>query len=164
MTLENPTRRSITTWREFQNEVRIALEQAAAARAEEIWLCDADFKQWPLGEPGVVESLTRWARSKGRLTLLAQRFDEINRSHGRWIEWRRVWSHRVDCRTFLEHEVVQAPSLCLVPGCVSVRLADPVHGRGIASTDAADEVPCRELIDAVLQRSIEAFPATTLGL
>jgi hypothetical protein len=29
---------------------------------------------------------------------------------------------------------------------------------------ATDQVECRETIDALLQRSVEAFPPTTLGL
>jgi len=37
-------------------------------------------------------------------------------------------------------------------------------GKGTISRDAADAVQWREVIDAVLQRSEEAFPATTLGL
>jgi len=46
----------------------------------------------------------------------------------------------------------------------SVNLVDPVHYRGRCSHDAADRVHCRELIDAVLQRSEEAYPVTTTGL
>jgi hypothetical protein len=34
----------------------------------------------------------------------------------------------------------------------------------MVSTEIADAVACREAIDAVLQRSVESFPATTLGL
>lgn len=162
--MDAPTRRIITTQREFQDELRNAFSQAAAAGAREIWLSDPDFADWPLGERAVVEDLTRWAHSRRRLTMLAQTFDEILRRHGRWTEWRRQWSHVVDCRTNRELEAVQIPTICLVPEVVSVRLVDPVEYRGIASIEVADAVACREAIDAVLQRSAEAFPATTLGL
>ena len=52
----------------------------------------------------------------------------------------------------------------LVPGELAVRLLDPVRHRGMVSGRPSDQAECRETIDALLQRSVEAFPATTLGL
>lgn len=162
--MDAPTRRAITSRSEFHDALRSAFAQAAKAGAREIWLCDANFADWPLGEPGVIGDLTRWARARRCLTLFAQDFDEIGRRHGRWTEWRRQWSHLVACRTNAELEAAQMPTICLVPNVISVRLVDPVHHRGMASHEAADEIACREAIDAVSQRSAEAFPVTSLGL
>lgn len=154
----------ITSRSEFHAALRSALAEAAAQGCREIWLCDNDFSDWPIGERAVVESFAQWAGSHRRLTLLARSFDEVTRRHPRWVEWRRQWSHIVQCRSNNELEAGQMPSLLLATGLSSLHLVDPVNYRGRLSHDAADAVRCRELIDAVLQRSEEAFPATTTGL
>ena len=154
----------ITTRGEFLDALRHAFTRVAANGSRELWLCSEDFADWPLGERAVIEQLTQWASSHRRLTVIARSFDEVARRHPRWVEWRRQWSHVVGCRSNSELEAGAIPSVLLAPGVVSVRLADTVHYRGRMSHDKADEVRCRELIDAVLQRSEEAFPATTTGL
>ena len=164
MTEAAPTRRAINSRAEFHDALRSAIGQAADAQAMEIQLCDPDFADWPLGERAVVEQLVRWAGPRRRLLVVAATFDEFARRHARWTEWRRAWSHVVECRVNDEVECEQFPSMCLVPGVMSVRMLDVVHHRGIASHDASDEQACREAIDAVSQRSMPAFPPTTLGL
>jgi hypothetical protein len=154
----------ISTRGEFHAALRLAFTEAADAGSRELWLCDNDFAGWPLGERTVVEQLTRWAASSRRLTLLARNFDEVARRHARWVEWRRQWAHIVSCRTNHELEVGEVPTVLIASGTLSVRLADPLRHRGRLSRDKADEIRCREAIDAVLQRSEEAFPATTTGL
>jgi len=154
----------IASRKEFHDAIRAGLTQAADAGASEICLVDADFLDWPLNERAVVEALSRWAASRRRLLLFAHRFDELPRSAPRFTEWRRQWSHIVQCRTDPDLEAQQVPSFLLVPGEVTVRLLDPVSHRGIVSGRASDQVQCREAIDALLQRSVEAFPPTTLGL
>jgi peptidyl-tRNA hydrolase len=154
----------ITSRGEFHAAVREAFAEAARAGCREIWLVDIDFADWPLNEPQVIECLTQWAQAHRKLTLLAQNFDEIARRHARWIAWRRLWSHVVECRANNELEAGQMPTLLLMPGLVSLRLVDPVHYRGSVSRSEADTVRSRELIDAVLERSEEAFPVTSLGL
>ena len=64
----------------------------------------------------------------------------------------------------LAADTMGVPTILLAPGLLSVRLFDRLHYRGVASRETADAVQWREAIDAVLQRSEEAFPATTLGL
>jgi hypothetical protein len=149
---------------EFHAALRSALAEAATAGCRELWLCDNDFADWPLGERQFVDSLSQWAGSHRRLTLLARSFDEVARRHARWNEWRRQWSHIVECRSNTEIESGQMPSVLLASDLLSVNLVDPVRYRGRLSHDAADNVRCRELIDAVLQRSEEAYPVTTTGL
>ena len=162
--MDDPTRRPIASRNEFLDALRSAFAQAATAGAREISLCDATFADWPLGEPGVIEDLTRWAQGRRRLTVLAHNFDEIARRHGRWTEWRRQWAHVVQCRGNEELEAAEFPTICVVADVVSVRLVDLVHHRSMASHEASDAVACREAIDAISQRSAEAFPVTTLGL
>ena len=154
----------ITSRTEFHAALRHAFEALASGGAREVWLCDEDFADWPLGERAVVELLTQWAASNHKLTLLARSFDEIARRHPRWVEWRRSWSHIVSCRSNAELASGEFPTLLLGIDTVSVRLSDTVHHRGRLSHERADEVRCKEQIDAVMQRSEEAFPATTTGL
>lgn len=154
----------ITSRAEFHVALRHAFERLADAGAREVWLCDEDFADWPLGERATVELLTRWAASSRRLTLVARHFDEVARRHARWVAWRRDWSHIVSCRTNTELATGEFPTVLLALGTVSVRLSDNVHHRGRLSQEMADELRCKEQIDAVLQRSEEAFPATTTGL
>lgn len=155
---------SIATRVDFQEAIRAGLAQAAELGAPDIFLVDANFADWPLGERGVVEALTRWVDSRRRLTLMAHSYDELARRQIRFVEWRRQWSHVVHCRHDDELEAEQIPTLLLVPGVVCVRLLDRVRCRGTVSGRPIDQAECRESIDALLQRSVEAFPVTTLGL
>lgn len=161
---EEPTRAMIQSRSDFQNAVRGAFAEAALVGCREIWLIDDDFADWPLSERAVIDDLTHWVAAHRSFTVVARSFDEIARQHTRWVTWRRQFSHVVQCRTNNDLEAGQMPSILLAPGLLSVRLHDRVGYRGVASREAADAVHWREAIDAVLQRSEEAFPATTLGL
>lgn len=149
---------------DFHDAIRSAVAHAAETGAPEICIVDPDFDDWPLNERAVVDALARWASSRRRLVVFGKRFEEMPRRHTRFVEWRRQWSHIVQCRTDDDIEADAVPTLLLVPATVSVRLLDRVRYRGIASGRPVDLVEGREAIDALLQRSTEAFPATTLGL
>jgi hypothetical protein len=154
----------IQTRGEFHQAVRAAIAEAAAHGGREIWLCDNDFADWPLNERELIEQLVQWAGAHRKLTLLARGFDEFARRHARWVAWRRVWSHVVECRANNELEAGQMPTLLLLPGRLTLRLADPQRYRGTVSRDAGDALRAREQFDEILQRSQEAFPVTNLGL
>lgn len=161
---DEPTRAMIESRTDFQNAVRGALAEAALVGCREIWLVDDDFSDWPLGERAVVDDLTHWASMHRSFTVIARSFDHLAHHQARWVTWRRQFSHVVHCRTNNDLEAGQMPTILLIPGLMSVRLHDRVHYRGVASREAADALQWREAIDAVMQRSEEAFPATTLGL
>jgi len=162
--MNNDDDRLITSRAEFHVALRQAFAEAVTAGSRELWLADNDFADWPLGERDVIERLSEWAASSRRLTLVANSFDEVARRHPRWVTWRRQWSHVVSCRANTELEAGEVPMLMIASGTVTVRLSDPLHYRGRISHDRAEELRCKELIDAVLQRSEEAFPATSTGL
>jgi hypothetical protein len=96
--------------------------------------------------------------------MLAAGYDEIVRRHARWADWRRQWSHVVECRALEQIEASHIPTLLLAPGVVTLRVFDSVHHRGSLSHDPADAIRCRELVEGLAGLSSEAFPATTLGL
>jgi hypothetical protein len=158
------THRATNNRGDFLDAIRSAFADVAAQGCREMWISDIDFADWPLSEQPVIESLTRWAYAHRKLIVLATTFDEFPRRHARFVEWRRQWSHVVECRITDESEAADVPTLLLAPGVVTVRLLDRVHYRASVSLEEADAVYCRELIDAISQRSNEAFPATTLGL
>lgn len=161
---DTPRHRILTTRLEFLDALREGLAQIAAAGCREVWIADTDFADWPIGERAVVDSLTAWAMAHRKLTMLAQTYDAVLRRHARFVEWRRQWSHVIECRQLEELEPGEMPTLLLAPGVVTVRLFDREHVRGSVSHDPADAIRARELVDAISQRSSEAFPATTLGL
>jgi len=155
---------TIASRSEFLDAVRAAFALAGESGAREIFLIDPDFADWPLNERAVIDSLSRWVDSSRSLTILAHGFDEFARRQLRFVEWRRQWTHVVHCRNDPDLEAEQIPTLLLVPGAVCVRVLDRVRVRGTASNRPVDLTDCRESVDALLQRSVEAFPVTTLGL
>lgn len=154
----------ITSRGDFRAAITHAFAQAADAGARELFLMDPTFADWPLSEPEVIDSLTRWAEPHRRLTLLAGSFDDLSRRHARWAEWRRHWAHVVECRCNAEIETAKVPTVLLAAEVACVRLLDREHYRGTSSNLRSDLVRARETTDAVLQRSSEAFAVTTLGL
>lgn len=165
MTEPRPAHRIVTSRADFVDALRAGFAAAADAGCRELWIADPDFADWPIGEIAVVEQLTRWALPHRRLTVVACGYDEVVRRHPRFVAWRRQWSHVVDCRQFDDDGDADAlPTLLLAPGVVTVRLFDRQHLRASVSADPADALQARELLDEVAQRSVEAFPATTLGL
>ena len=149
---------------DFHAAVRHAVAQAAETGCRELWWSDADFADWPIGEPAVLEDLRRWARPHRKLVLLAQSFDAVARRHPRWVDFRRAWSHVVECRGIDEIDSAAMPSVLLASGLLVLRMADPVHWRGSVSRDAAAMAQTRELLASMAQRSTRAFPSTVLGV
>ncbi|KQW66274.1 hypothetical protein [Methylibium sp. Root1272] len=154
----------IDTREGFARAVLAALDECAEAGAQHLWLCDRDFARWPLGQPAVIEALTRWAGSRRRLTVLAAGYDGFAQRFPRWVHWRRQWSHIVQCLAVHEEVADKLPTLLFAPERVAVRLHDGERYRGRIYRETADLVSCRELVEALLQRADDSFPVTTLGL
>jgi hypothetical protein len=143
--------------------LRQLLEQALAEGLRELSCSDADFADWPLNEPALIEALTRWARPHHRLHLLAQHYDEVARRHPRFVRWRRDFGHVVDAWCADDVDPASHPALCIA-GRRSIEVLDREHWRAKNSESPADAQRARERLDAILQRSTPGFPATTLGL
>lgn len=158
--------RSIDGRREFEATFREALSAIAAApQAREVFLCDADFADWPLGERAVVALFEAWARSHRRLVVIACGFDDLARRHPRWVLWRQNWSHVVDCRLLSDIEPAACPSQLHAPRVCTLRLFDARRHRGAYSEgDERVDQAVRAEFDVLSQRSEPGFPVTTLGL
>ena len=154
----------IETRAQFHSAVRSAFAEIAATGPRDIWMCDSDFSDWPLNDAQIVEHLSQWALPHRRCTVLASRYESLQRQHPRWVQWRIQRAHVVHCLTPDESQALALPCVLLAPGCVMLRLVDPERWRGSMSTQVADAVHERERLDALLQRSVEAFPSSTLGL
>ena len=155
---------TIASRADFVQAVRDAIVLAEQERAREIVFVDRDFADWPLNDPALIDSLSRWIDSSRLLVVFAHSFDELARRQLRFVAWRRQWAHAVQCRSDPDLEAEQTPTLLLVPGHTCVRLLDRVRCRGTVSNRPVDLTESREAVDALLQRSVEAFPVTTLGL
>jgi hypothetical protein len=149
---------------EFSAAVLQAFGNAASANEREICLADVDFSAWPLGDPALLATLTGWAKQPHRrLTLIACHFDDLPRRHPRFVSWRRTWAHVMACREAPEVDVSEMPGL-LLAGPHSLQLLDRHHLRGRWLPRAEDRRTWAEVVDAILQRSQEGFPANRLGL
>jgi hypothetical protein len=149
--------------REFSELVRQALLAASAQGWRELLICDTDFKDWPLGERAVVESLNAWAGAGRKFTMLAANYDEVFRRHARFVTWRKTWSHLVECRRCSAAHRENLPSALWSPVWVFHRV-EASRSVGFASTDVRQRSALREQLAEHLLQSHLGFPATTLGL
>jgi hypothetical protein len=147
----------------FQSHLRAALDAAAQESWREIVFSDPGFADWPLGERAVIEALQAWAASGRSLLLLAGSFAVFDREHARFVQWRRLWSHVVDCRACSGSGAPQVPSAVWTPSW-SLHRVDPGRSRGVCSSQPESLRALREQIDECLRHARPAFPAFTLGL
>jgi len=147
----------------FDTLLRSALSAAAQQGWKEIVFSDPDFADWPLGERASIEALQAWSASGRRLMLLAQRFDILERGHARFVPWRRMWDHIIECRATGKAEGAEVPSAIWTPSWFVHRI-DPERSRGVSGTDPRARRALREAIDECWRRGRPAFPASTLGL
>ena len=148
---------------DFRQLVRDALACAARDGWREIVLSDANFEDWPLGERAVAESLQAWAKTGRRLVLLARKYDSVVRQHARFVQWRIQWSHIVSAGACASADPLELPSAIWSPAWTLER-RELEHCIGYCGSEPERRVAVRELLDAWLQKSTPAFPASTLGL
>jgi hypothetical protein len=147
----------------FHGHLRAALSAAAQQNWRELILSDPDFLDWPLGERANVEALQAWSAAGRSFVLLAQRFDVFEREHARFVHWRRMWSHIIDCRACHGPGLPQVPSAIWTPTWFLDRI-DIDHGRGVCGRAPDARRALRERLDECLRHARPAFAATTLGL
>lgn len=142
-----------------------ALDTAAAQRARRMVWVDRDFADWPLDDAPWLQRLGDWLRlPQRRLLLLAAGYDDLQRRRPRFIANYKLWSHAIDAYRPAPEDAAELPSLLLAESTVVVQLLDSSHWRGWSSTEPSTLQSWSERVEALLQRSEPAFPATTLGL
>jgi hypothetical protein len=148
----------------FQQMVRDAITTAARDGWSEIFISDANFHDWPLGERNVVDALQDWARSGRRFTMLAGGYDDVVRRHARFVRWRGTWDHIITCRRSPAADPLDIPSALWSPQWVMHRL-DPERCVGVTGSEPDRRVLLGETLhEWVRSKSSPGFPATTLGL
>lgn len=149
---------------EFSEQVVDLIKDAADQGCLHLILSDPTFDHWPLGTSQVIESLKRWALPHRKLTLLARTFDAFEQHHPLWVQWRKTWSHVVDCRVADEQDWNSLPSLLIASPIGGIRRATVDQWRGWRYFEKNDIDRCTEMVDAALQRSTPGYPVTHLGL
>jgi hypothetical protein len=148
--------------------LRQGLLQACTEGSREMFWVDDSFVDWPLSDAAVLSALSAWARPPRRLHLLALQYDDLRRRHPRFLQWRLNFGHCIEARAYEPQAVgsggLAAALFTLGAPALSVRLFDREQWRGAFTLDAADTLRTREWFDALAQRSVESFAATTLGL
>jgi len=147
----------------FAQRIRQALAAAAREGWRELFLCDESFEDWPLGERGVIESLSAWSRGGRRMLLLAASYEDLKRRHHRFVHWRQTWDHLIEARACRGRSVPEWPSALWSPAWALQRL-DLQRSTGICSEAPERRVALREMLEECWRRGSPAFPASTLGL
>lgn len=147
----------------FQQGVRDALAMAHAENWREIIFCDLDFADWPLAERAVAEALQQWSATGRKFTMLARSYEPLIRTQHRFVQWRRQWAHIIECRGCRSAEPSDFPSGIWSPAWALDR-RDPVRSVGVMGRDPVMRVAQRERLTEWLQKSTQAFTASTLGL
>jgi hypothetical protein len=148
---------------EFAQLIRNALACAAREGWSEMVWSDATFEDWPLREKAVVESLQAWAHSGRRLVMVARSYDAVVRLHPRFVSWRVMWDHTIECRVCKNVDASEFPSALLAPHWAMRRL-DLVRMTGMAGNEPQRRVQLKELLDECRRNSSPGFPASVLGL
>lgn len=149
----------------FADAVRWMVADATSRGVRRITCVDPDFAEWPLDDATVLRQLTDWfKRPQRQLVLLAAHYDAMPRRHPRFVAWRADWAHTMASWAPPEGERVDLPSAMFDDEQTSLELFDPVRWRGQVQRDARATHELRERIDALLQRSVPAFPVNSLGL
>ncbi len=143
--------------------IRAAVEQASRQGWREWWWSDADFADWPLGEPGVVDALNRWAQGGRHLRLLARDFQAVHRLHPRFVRWRTTWDHLVEARVGATLSEQDLPSCCWTPVWTCQRI-DRVRGVLLCSDDPAARSGLQLSLREAWGRATPGFGASVLGL
>lgn len=149
---------------DFQQLVRDAIFTAAREGWQEIFISDANFHDWPLGEREVVEALQAWAQGGRRFSMLAGDYADVIRRHARFVRWRGTWEHIINCRRSPAADPLDIPSALWSPHWVMHRL-DTERSVGVTGSEPDRRVSLRETLNEwVRSKSVPGFPSTTLGL
>jgi len=152
----------------LQDAIRSAVVCAAKQGWNELIFCDATFADWPLGERVVVDALQAWARPGRRMRLLAWDYRPLAALHPRFVHWRGVWDHLLDCRRVRGNDAASCPSILWSSAWAMQRIDTErdvqVCDAQVCDAQAAHCQHLRLILDECCRNSTSGFPASTLGL
>ncbi|MEN9373174.1 MAG: hypothetical protein RIR79_726 [Pseudomonadota bacterium] len=161
--LERSGDQSFAGYTEFADAIRLALQRAASEQWKKMVWCDATFHEWPLGERAVIASLNTWAGAGRQLIMIAHDYQYLVRHNPRFVQWRKTWSHLIECRARHGVDAEEFSSVLWSPHWAMHRI-DTVRHRGSVGLEPQKRVLLKENLDEYYRQSSPAFPATTLGL
>lgn len=147
----------------FAKLIRTALACAARDGWPEIIFSDATFEDWPLNELSVFNSLQAWSKPGRHMVILATRYDEVQRQHARFVNWRKTWGHLLDCRVSGKTAPSDFPSVLWSQSWFMQRV-EMRYSAGICGFERERLVQLREMLDETIRNSSPGFAASTLGL
>lgn len=141
------------------------LRRAVATARQQGWdrliLCDEDFDGWPLREAALVADLYAWARPGRRMLILMRDHRVLERHHPRFVMWRRLWGHLVECRAAGPgHPVASA----FWGSGACVWRTDRASSEGLVVQEARQLRAFESALMELFRVARPAFAATTLGL
>lgn len=147
----------------FAHVIRTAFERAAQEQWKSMVWCDATFHEWPLGERATIESLNAWAGAGRSLIMIAEDYQYLVRHHPRFVQWRKTWSHIIDCRARKGVDEEDFPCALWSPQWAMQRM-EHNRSRWAVDLEPSQRMRLKENLDEHYRQSSPAFPATTLGL
>lgn len=147
----------------FAQRLREALNCAVQEGWPEIMVSDATFEDWPWREREAVDLLRAWSKTGRHFTMLASRYDVVERDQARFVTWRKKWSHIIDCRICRTVDPQDFPSVLWSPHWTIQRF-DLRLSTGVCEGSPERRVALKEVLDEHLRNSTPGFAATTLGL
>ncbi len=148
---------------EFAQRLREFIAVAAAQNWSHMVWSDVDFEDWPLREKAVIEDLNAWAGPGRKLTMIAKQYKQVTLLHPRFVQWRGMWSHLIDCRVVKHLDDSEMPSALLGPEWF-IHRREVTRSIGVCGNEPRGRVELRELLDECERQSSPGFPVTTLGL
>ena len=147
----------------FADAIRTALARAGQEQWKRMVWCDSTFHEWPLGDRIVIESLNDWAGAGRSLVMIAEDYQYLVRHHPRFVQWRKTWSHLIDCRARRGVEEEDFPCALWSPQWAMQRTGH-ARNRWVTDLDPLTRIRLKENLEEHYRQSTPAFPAITLGL
>lgn len=147
----------------FQAVVRQVFALAAPRAWQKIVICDPNYEAWPLGEAQLVDDLKAWSSRGRELVMLAHRFDWVQARQARYVEWRKTWSHIVNCCVLATNDCEATQTLIWTPEW-ALQMQDAERFACVSSENPRFRSELASKLTGFAQRGRPGFPVTVLGL
>lgn len=95
--------------------------------------------------------------------MLARSYEGVQRNQHRFVQWRGLWDHLIECRVCKHLDASEFPSVLWSPAWAMRRL-DVTRSAGVAGAEPQRRVLLREELEECRRQSSPGFSATILGL
>jgi hypothetical protein len=150
---------------EFTDQLLLALRSAQ----REVWLADADFKDWPMNAIAVEEALRTFllASRANRVHLLALNGEALAQAAPRFMSVLRLFGHGLFCRQPSEQIAARFGEECSFAIVDRARIVRRFHRdtmRGVAEFHPNEIGPWVDQFQSIWDDATPSIAGTTLGL